>query len=117
MAKATYWHRGETLDYMNSTSAVIEANTIIVLSGRIGVAGTSINPGEKGDVHVTGIYKIAKTGKSAIEQGKSVYWDGEGITDASNDGASSSPTPYILAGYAAQAAEASDSTILVKLQG
>lgn len=117
MTKATYCQRGETLDYTNNTNAVIEANTILDLSGRIGVAGTSINPGEKGDVHVTGIYKIAKTGKSAIEQGKSVYWDGEGITDASNDGASSSPTPYILAGYAAQAAEASDSTILVKLQG
>lgn len=109
MAKATYWQRGETLDYTNSTSAVIEANTIIALSGRIGVAGTSINPGEMGDVHVTGIYKIAKTGTAAIEQGQLVYWDGEGITDTSD-----SNTP---AGYAAQDAEAGDSTILVKLQG
>lgn len=109
MAKATYWQRGETLDYTNSTNAVIEANTIIALSERIGVAGTSINPGEKGDVHVTGVYEIAKTGRAAIKQGQSVYWDGEGITDVADSNT--------LAGYAAQDTEVDDSTILVKLQG
>lgn len=109
MAKATYWQRGETLDFTNSTNAVIEANTIIAISGRIGVAGTNIDPGQKGSLHVTGVYEIAKTGTAAIDQGAAVYWDGTGITDTA--------TNNTLAGYAAQAAAAADTTILVKLQG
>ena len=108
MSKATYWQRGESLDYTNNGTTVIEANTIISLGTRIGVAGTDINPGEKGSVHVTGVWEIAKTGTEAIELGAAVYFDGTGIT---ND---SSKTPV---GYAAAAAGADDAVILVKLQG
>lgn len=109
MAKAAYWQRGESLDYLNETTAVIEANTVIALSGRIGVVGTSINPGEKGSLHVTGVYEITKTGTDAIAMGATVYFDGTGITNVSTDNT--------VAGYAAQAAAASDAVILVKLQG
>lgn len=108
MSKAAYWQRGESLDYVNKTDAVIEANTIISLGTRIGVAGTDINPNEKGSVHVTGVYEIEKTGTGAIEMGAAVYFDGTGIT-ADNSG-----TP---AGYAAAAAEADSTVILVKLLG
>lgn len=108
MSKATYWQRGESLDYTNNGTAVIEANTIISLGTRIGVAGTDINPGEKGSVHVTGVWEIAKTGTAAIELGAAVYFDGTGIT---ND---DSKTPV---GYAVAAAGADDAVILVKLQG
>ena len=48
--------------------------------------------------------------RSAIEMGTDVYFDGTGITDTKGD-----DTP--LAGYAAQAAAASDTVILVKLGG
>ena len=109
MSKAAYWQRGESLDYVNKTTAVIEANTIIAISGRIGVAGTSINPGEKGGLHVTGVYEIKKTGTSEIAMGAAVYFDGDGITSTA-----SGNTP---AGYAAQAAAAGDATVLVKLIG
>lgn len=109
MSKAAYWQKGETLDYVNETTAVIEANTIIPIEGRIGVAGTSINPGEKGSLHVTGVYEIAKTGEAEIKMGAAVYFDGTGITDTAKD-----TTP---AGYAAQAAAADDKVILVKLMG
>lgn len=109
MSKAAYWQRGESLDYVNDTTAVIEANTIIPIEGRIGVAGTSINPGEKGSLHVTGVYEIAKTGTAEIKMGAAVYYDGTGITDAE-----SGNTP---AGYAAQKAAADDTVILVKLVG
>lgn len=108
MAKAAYWQRGESLDYKNSGDAVIEANTIIDLSTRIGVAGTSINPGEIGSLHVTGVYEIAKTGAGEIAMGAAVYYDGTGITGEAGG------TP---AGYAAAAAEADAAVILVKLQG
>lgn len=109
MSKAVYWERGESLDYVNGTDAVIEANTIIALSGRIGVAGTSINPGEKGSLHVTGVFEMPKTGNAEIEMGASVYFDGTGITNTASGNT--------LAGYAAQKAEASADVILVKLQG
>ena len=108
MSKAAYWQRGESLDYKNGGSTVIEANSIINLGTRIGVAGTSINPGETGSVHVTGVYEIEKTGAGAIEMGAAVYFDGTGIT------ADASGTP---AGYAAAAAEADATVILVKLLG
>ena len=48
MGKATYWQRGETIDFKNETGAKIEANTIITLGSRVGIAGTDINPGEVG---------------------------------------------------------------------
>lgn len=108
MSKATYWQRGESLDYVNGTTAVIEANTIIDLGTRIGVAGTSINPGEKGSLHVTGVYEIAKTGTEEIAMGAAVYFDGTGITNAT------SGTPV---GYAVETAAADAPVILVKLQG
>lgn len=109
MSKATYWQRGESLDYGNSGTAVIEANTIIDFGTRIGVAGTDINPGEKGSVHVTGVYEIKKTGTTAITMGAAVYYDGTGITNTATDN-----TP---AGYAAAAAAADEAVILVKLLG
>lgn len=109
MSKATYWQRGESLDYLNSGDAVIEANTIISLGTRIGVAGTSINPGETGSVHVTGVYEMDKTESEEIAMGAAVYFDGTGIT-----GTAGSNVP---AGYAAQAAGADDTAIFVKLLG
>ena len=108
MSKATYWQRGESLDFVNAESTVIEANTIMDLGTRIGVVGTDVNPGEKGSVHVTGVYEIQKTGAGAIEMGAAVYFDGTGITS------DTSGTP---AGYAAAAAEADAEVILVKLLG
>ena len=108
MSKATYWQRGESLDYVNSGDAVIEANTIVSLGTRIGVVGTDINPKEKGSLHVTGVYEIAKTG-GEIAMGAAVCFDGTGITTSS-----SGNTP---AGYAAAAAKADDAVILVKLLG
>lgn len=110
MSKAEYWQRGETLDYKNTGTKVIEANTVIVFGSRIGVAGTDILPGEVGSLHVEGVFEISKTSTGAVEMGVDVYFDGNGITDTKGD-----ETP--LAGYAAQAAAASDTVILVKLAG
>lgn len=58
--KATYWQRSESLDYVNKTDKVIEANSIVDLKTRIAVTGTSINPNETGSIHVTGVYRIKK---------------------------------------------------------
>ncbi len=116
MGKAAYWQRGEALDYRNATDTKIEANTVIPFGSHIGIAGTDILPGELGSLHVTGVFEMPKTVAGAIEMGTEVYFDGEGITDAGDDGEESS-TAYPLAGYAAQAAAAADTVILVKLGG
>ncbi len=110
MGKAEFWQRGETLGYTNTGTAVIEANTVITFGGRTGVAGTDILPGETGSLHVTGVFEMPKTAEGAVSMGTDVYFDGDGITDTKGDGT-------VLAGYAAQAAAAGDTVILVKLAG
>lgn len=111
MSKAEYWQRGETLDFVNSTGKVIEANTIIVLGQRMGVAGTEIPAGEKGTVHVEGIYSFPKAKSTAITAGALVYWD------TTNNCLTTTSTSNILAGYAAEAAGENDATVLVKING
>lgn len=110
MSKAAFWQRGEALDYTNTGIKTIEANTIISFGGHIGIAGTDILPGEVGSLHVTGVFEMPKTATGAVEMGTDVYYDGTGITDTKGDST-------VLAGYAAQAAAASDTVILVKLAG
>ena len=105
MASAVFWQRGEALDYLNSGSTTIEANTIVLYGSRIGVIGCDIAPGEVGSLHVAGVFRMPKTGTSAIAAGTDVYWDGDGITNASSGNTK--------AGFAAQAAEASATEILV----
>lgn len=107
MASAVFWQRGEALDYLNSGSTTIEANTIVLYGSRIGVIGCDIAPGEVGSLHVAGVFRMPKTGTSAIAAGTDVYWDGDGITSASSGNTK--------AGFAAQAAEASATEILVSI--
>lgn len=106
MSKAAYWQRGESLDFTNAGTTVIEANTVVELTGRIGIAGTDIAPGAKGDLHVTGVFEFDKTGTAAITMGQDVYYDGTGITDTEGG------TP---AGFAAADAAAADTKVLVKI--
>lgn len=109
MAKASYWQRGESLDYKNGTDAIIEANSIVSLGTRIGVIGTTINPGETGSLHVCGVYEIPKAADTEITLGAAVYFDGTVITTTADGN-----TP---AGYAVAAAAAADTAVLVKLLG
>ena len=106
--KASFWQRGETLDYKNKTTDVIEANTVVDLKTRIGIAGTNINPGETGSIHVTGVFEIEKDTSTEVEIGELLYFDGSKLTKTSSD------TP---AGYAAGNAKETDATVLVKLLG
>ncbi len=113
--KASYWQRGESLDFKNDTDELIEAGTIIALSGRIGVVGSDIFPDKLGSIHVTGVFEIAKTDASEeIAMGAAVYFDGNGIT-ASESGESEEETASTLAGWAAQASAANDETVYVKI--
>lgn len=109
MSKAAYWQRGDTLDYVNTGTDVVEANTILVLGSRIGVAGTDILPGEKGSIHVTGVYEMPKNG-AEISMGADVYY-------SESDGSFSSTEAEgsVKAGFAAQDAAAGDPSVIVKI--
>lgn len=114
MATAKFWQRGETLDYTNSGDSKIAADTIVKIGDRLGVAGCDIAPGAVGSLHVCGVFELPKTGSSAIGIGKTVYWDGSGITHAADDGGNPA-TAYTKAGYAAAAAAADATTIMVQI--
>lgn len=107
MSKATYLQRGESLDYRNDTTSVIEANSIIRLAEHIGIAGTDIMPGETGDIHVSGVFEIAKSDDGEIAFGTNVYFDGTGITATADENTA--------AGYAAEQSAAGKSVIAVKI--
>ncbi len=107
MSKASYWQRGESLDYMNSTDTTIEANTVIELAERVGVAGGDIKPGETGTLHVSGVFEFAKTSANEISLGASVYFDGTGITEVEEGN--------VYAGFATEKSIAGAPKIFVKI--
>lgn len=108
MSKATFWQRGETLDFTNSTNATIEANTIMAVGDIVGVAGTDIEPGETGSLHIAGVFKMPKaTASEVVAMGKKVYFSTTGIT--------ATETNNTYAGVAAADSSATDADILVRL--
>lgn len=109
MSKATYWQRGETLDFTNSTENKIEANTIMAVGDIVGVVGTDIEPGETGSLHIAGVFEMPKkTASEVIDMGKKVYFDG-------SNGITATSTSNTYAGIAAAESSATDTNILVKL--
>ena len=107
--KATYYQRGETLDYTPTEKT--EAGQVVDLKTRIGVAAAPILAGEQGAVHMVGVFAMTKADGEAIDQGTAVYYDSAADAITATEG---SNTP---AGYAAASAAATDATVLVKLLG
>ena len=71
--KATYYQRGETLDYFPTEN--VENGAVVSLGTRIGVAAAPISAGEQGAVHVVGVFAMAKANTEEIKQGAAVYYD------------------------------------------
>lgn len=107
MANATYYQRGEALDYTNAGSDKIAVGTVVKIGTRIGIAGDDILPKATGTIHVSGVFEFKKTGTNEIKMGTNVYFDGTGITETAG-----SNTP---AGYAAEDAVANATSIKVKI--
>lgn len=105
--KAKYIHKGESLDYKNTTKNKIAAGDVLVIGSRIGVAGTDMNPGELGSVHVSGVYEIEKKEAVEITVGSIVYLAADGITTTATDN-----TP---AGYVTADSEAESTKVWVKI--
>lgn len=105
--KAKYCHKGEAIDFKNETEVKIEAGDVLTMGGRIGVAGTDIEPRALGSVHVSGVYEITKKDKAALAVGTVVYLSADGITTTKTDN-----TP---AGYVAAASSAESVSVWVKI--
>ena len=107
--KATYYQRGETLDY--TATKKLEAGDVVSLGSRIGVAAANIGAGEQGAVHVVGVFAMAKANTEEIKQGAAVYYDAaaEAITTTADGN-----TP---AGYAAADAVPTATSVRVNLLG
>lgn len=106
--KTAYVSRGESLDYVNTTGAKIEAGDIVDLTSRIGVAGCDIAVGETGAVEVNGVFDMPATAAGNVTVGTALYFDGTGITDTAS---------AKTAGYCVKAFSAGDAMIRVKLLG
>lgn len=109
--KAEYCHKGESLDYTNGSDSKIEANQVVSLRTRIGVAGTEINQKETGSIHVEGVFKLKKASSEAITMGTSVYYD------ESEQCITATAASNIPAGYATANTAESDYYVHVKLLG
>lgn len=112
VSKAAYWQRGETIDFRNETSVAIEENTVVVIGKRIGITGMRIEPGEMGDLHVTGVFEFTKKSGEAISVGSELFFNpAEGyITSTEAEGT-------VVAGFAAAEVIAEASSVLVKING
>lgn len=106
--KATYWQRGEVIDYKNGTDQPIEAGTVLKLGDAIGVAGGLIEPGSIGSAHIEGVFRFPK-GEGAIELGTVVYLkeaDGKATSDKEGN---------VRLGHSIAKAETADTEVLVKI--
>lgn len=107
MSKANYVQRGEVIDYKNVTSSAIEANEIVELTSRIGVAATEIAVGAVGGVNVIGVFDIPAETTEAFTAGQDVYFKNGKIT--------STDTGTIPAGYAVDAKVTAGAVARVKI--
>ena len=105
--KAIFWYKGEVVYYTNTTSNVIEPNQLVKIEGRIGIAGSHIDPNTEGTLHVTGVWELPKKASEAIIVGKEVYLADDGITATAGGN-----TP---AGWCVKEAKSTDKTVLVKI--
>ena len=119
--KATYYQRGETLDYFPTEN--VENGAVVSLGTRIGVAAAPISAGEQGAVHVVGVFAMTKANTEEIKLGAAVYYDAatdEITTTASKEegeGDNKTTVYNAPAGYAVEAAATTATSVLVKLLG
>lgn len=127
MAKAKFWQKGESIDYVNGTGSKIDANTIILYGSRLAVAGCDIADGEKGSLYVSGVFEMPKdygdSGK-ALTAGQEVYWDNDNscikaavamVIGTGGDAGKVTTEPSAVNGFVVAAALTTDQKCLVKI--
>ncbi len=98
--------RGDALDYVNGSAAVIPAGKVVVAGTFVGVVQNDIPVGALGAIAITGVWAVEK-GAVAFDLGAPVYFD-------STNGVAAASGAY--AGRAVKAAESGDDVVLVRLE-
>lgn len=123
MATATYYQRGESIDYTNSGASTISAGTIVLIGKRVGVAAADIAAGATGALHVEGIFEVPKEyadSDKAFTVGQAVYWDNSNsifkaaVDQVVAEGAVTTQASAVN-GYVVAAAATTSKTALVKI--
>lgn len=118
MAQATFYKRGNVIDYTPQSGDVL-AGDVVVVGGIVGVASRPIPKGEKGAVAIEGVF-IAVKDTSNISEGDPIYWNASGnpVDGTAGSGAMTTTAgTNTLAGHAVAAAGSTAPTVLVKLLG
>jgi len=105
---ANYIQKGNTIDYINTGNAKINAGDVVVIGTRIGVAGCDIAVGAVGAVALTGVFEFDKA-SGAIAVGQGVYWDAE------NKQITTTASGNAPAGFCIAAVQSGDATVRVCL--
>lgn len=115
--KATYWQKGETLDF--TATEAVKNGQVVPLVSRIGVAGTDIPAGAKGQVHVVGVFELDKAAGEEMAMGTPVYYNAtdDCVTTVASTGEGDAAVENIPAGYVAADAAKADTKVCVKLLG
>lgn len=127
MATATYYQRGDAIDYVNSGETTIAAGTILMFGSRLAVAACAISPGAKGAIWVNGTFEMPKdyaASDKAINAGQEVYWDNENscikaavaqVVGTGGDAGKVTTEASPVNGFAVAAAASADETVIVKI--
>ncbi len=105
--KAEYLQKGESLDYINTTTKKIEAGDALIIGNRIGIAGTDIDSGQLGSIHVSGVYGFTKKDNAELVIGTEVYLSADGITITAEDNT--------RAGFVAATSASTNNNVYVKI--
>lgn len=109
MAKATFVHEGNSIDYTPSTDT--PAGAVVLQGDLIGVTRTPIAANALGSLAVNGVFDFAKaTGAgTAIAAGTNCYWN------AAEEQATTVSVGNKLLGKAIKAAGDADATVRIRL--
>jgi len=77
---AQYVQIGESIDYLNTTAAVIKYGDVVALGKRIGVASADIAPTAIGTLTVQGVFEAPANASETFAVGADLYWDGTKLT-------------------------------------
>lgn len=75
MALATYIQKGSTMEWVNNTGTDVAAWEIVLLGGRIAVAGDAIANGASGNLFMEGVFSAPAVNDTAFAAGDQLYWD------------------------------------------
>jgi predicted RecA/RadA family phage recombinase len=109
MPKGTYIHKGDTLDYINSSEADIAYGDVVVIGSRVGIAGENIAVDATGSLKVVGVFELPAVNDTAFAVGDALYWD------ATAGKLTKTAEGNTAAGYATEAKAQTGTTARVKI--